>query len=58
MVDLNPPSCRDLHEPAVGGQKVDVSLHVLAAHHVEHHVDAAVASQFLYDGDEILSAGS
>ena len=44
---LHAASCRDLHQPAVHRQHVDVALQVVAADHVEHDVDAAAACDLL-----------
>ena len=45
---------RDLDQPSIHREHVDVALQVVAADHVEHDVDAPIGCELLHDGDEIL----
>ena len=47
---------RDLHQPAAFRQRIQVARHIVAAHHIEHQVDAFATGDVFYRGDEILFA--
>src|SRR5262249_8011859 len=46
----------DHGQAAVRRQRREIALHIIAAYHVEHDIDAAAAGHLVDDGDEILLA--
>ena len=55
-LDLRPALHRDDHEPALDGETFQVPRHVVAGHHVEHHVHATPTGERADVLDEVLVA--
>ena len=56
LLDLRAVLHRDDHEPALGGETLQIPREVVAGDHVEHHVDAASAGECADALDEIFLA--